>query len=500
MDVRTAAFADWRTSLLAHDATKWNESRGGLLHSPWLVLLLAAVVTLGGRRLAAQAPPSSDVAPAVTRLAWEDTGYASGPVRKLHLPPLERRDFFTYGWIEAGIGANNWGSPFNGPVTLADRAWQGQLNQLYLVSERVADGSDGWDWGGRVDLLFGTDYLLTTARGLDAYFFKETGLENVASWDFSKDYGLAMPQLYADFAVGGFNLRFGHFYSILGYEQVPAIGNFFYTHCFSMQFSPFTFTGFLGSWQPNDQLTIYAGIHNGWNNFSDPMRTTGPWAVQNRDYPGSGSTAGFLGGMDFASSDGSQTLSIMTTTGNERTVLGISPRDGSLVGNRSLISTVYTNKLTDRLTYVFQNDNGWQFNADVGPGNRDQPPGLAQWYSFVNNLFWKFNDQWVGGMRLEYFRDNNGYIVSAPIRNESVLGNLGYWAGDFAGNFWELTFGLNYYRSKNIVVRPELRYDWFTPNTPTTNRPYGKPLGQRRLSGGDQLGQFYAGCDVIWQF
>ena len=500
MDVRTAAFADWRTSLRAHDATKWNESRGGLLHSPWLVLLLAAVVTLGGRRLAAQAPPSSDVAPAVTRLAWEDTGYASGPVRKLHLPPLERRDFFTYGWIEAGIGANNWGSPFNGPVTLADRAWQGQLNQLYLVSERVADGSDGWDWGGRVDLLFGTDYLFTTARGLDAYFFKETGLENVASWDFSKDYGLAMPQLYADFAVGGFNLRFGHFYSILGYEQVPAIGNFFYTHCFSMQFSPFTFTGFLGSWQANDQLTIYAGIHNGWNNFSDSMPTTGPWAVQNRDYPGSGSTAGFLGGMDFASSDGSQTLSIMTTTGNERTVLGINPRDGSLVGNRSLISTVYTNKLTDRLTYVFQNDNGWQFNADVGPGNRDQPPGLAQWYSFVNNLFWKFNDQWVGGMRLEYFRDNNGYIVSAPIRNESVLGNLGYWAGDFAGNFWELTFGLNYYRSKNVVVRPELRYDWFTPNTPTTNRPYGKPLGQRRLSGGDQLGQFYAGCDVIWQF
>ena len=78
-----------------------------------------------------------------------------------------------------------------------------------------------------------------------------------------------------------------------------------------------------------------------------------------------------------------------------------------------------------------------------------------------------------------------------------MLGNFGYWAGDFAGNFWELTFGLNYYRSKNLVIRPELRYDWFAPNTPTTNRPYGKPLGQRIGAAGDQLGQFYAGCDMI---
>ena len=464
------------------------------------VVLWATVVGLGGRRVVAQPSPGSDVAPAETRLAWEITDYESGPKRYLHVPAVERREFYTYGWIEAGIGANNWGSPFNGPVTLADRSWQGQLNQLYLITERVADGSRGVDWGGLVDLLFGTDYLFTTARGLDAYFFQETGAENIASWDFSKDYGLAMPQLYFDVALGDATLRFGHFYSILGYEQVPAIGNFFYTHSFSMQFSPFTFTGFLGSWQANDQLTIYAGIHNGWNNFSDPMRTTGPWAIQNSAYPGSGSTAAFLGGMEFASSDKTQTLAIMTTSGNERTTLGFRPQDGSLVGNRSLISTVYTNRLTDRLTWIFQNDNAWQFNANVAPGNGSQPAGLAQWYSFVNYLFWEFNEQWVGGMRLEYFRDNNGYVVTAPIRNNSVLGSGGYWAGDFAGNFWELTFGLNYYRSKNFVIRPELRYDWFSPNTAGTKRPYGKPLGERIGTGGNQLGQFYAGCDCIWQF
>jgi len=405
------------------------------------------------------------------------------------------------GWLEAGIGANNWGSPFNGPVTLADRSWQGQVNQMYLFAERPTDAAAAdWEWGGRVDLLLGTDYVFTTARGLDAYGYQAFGLENVASWAFSKDYGVAMPQLYADLTRGDVTLKCGHFYSILGYEQVPATGNFFYTHSFSMQYSPFTFTGFLGSWKPSDGVTWYAGIHTGWNNFCDPMPLAGPWAIVNRSYPGSGSTAAFLGGAVLENADRTQSLAITTTSGNEVTPLGTDSAAGSLVGNRSLISTVYTNKLTDRLTYVFQNDNAWQFNANVPPGNMGQPAGLAQWYSFVNYLVWTFNDRWSGAVRLEYFRDNNGYLVTAPLRNLAEAGNPGYYATGFAGTFWDLSFGLNYRPRPNVVVRPELRYDWFTPNAATTKRPYGRGIGQGIGTGGDQLGQFYAGCDVIVRF
>lgn len=463
----------------------------------WLLLLLSlSVVTPAG----GQTPPESDVQPADTREAWQRIDYGSGPDRRIQLPRLEDRDVYTYGWIEYGLGANNWGAPFNGPVTLGDRSWQGQLNQLYFVTEREADGSVGWDVGGRVDLLFGTDYFYTTALGFDAYPLQPLGIENVASWGFSKDYGLAMPQLFADVAYRNVNLRFGHFYSILGFEQVPAIGNFFYSHAFSMQFSPFTFTGFLGSWQPTEEATFFGGITTGWNNFFDGQPMTGDFAILNPNYPGAGSTASFLGGINLESSDKTQTLSIMTTTGNEVTTISRDPADGSLVGNRTLVSTVYTNRLSDKLIYVFQNDNAWQFNANVSPGNAGQQPGLAQWYSFVNYLFWQFRPKWEAGVRLEYFRDNNGYIISAPLRNESQLGNPGYWTEGFAGSFWELTFGLNWYPNNNWVIRPELRYDWFSPNTATTPRPYGKPLGQGINVGGDKLGQFYGGCDVIWQF
>jgi len=448
----------------------------------------------------AQAPEMSDVAPEEVRDSWERTDYGSGPDRRIHFPRLEDRDIYTYGWIEYGIGANNWGAPFNGPVTMADRAWQGQLNQLYTVVEREVDGSDGWDLGGRADLLFGTDYFYTTALGWDAQNLQPSGIENIAAWDFSKDYGLAMPQLYADVAYHDVNLRFGHFYSILGFEQVPAIGNFFYTHCYSMQFSPFTFTGFLGSWAPNENVTIYSGVTTGWNNFFDGQPMTGDFAILNPDYPGASSNASYLGGIEFESSDKKQKLAIMTTSGNEVTTISRNPADGSLVGNRSLISTVYTNRLTDRLVWVFQNDNAWQFNANVAPGNQGQQPGTAQWYSFVNYLFWEFTPEWQGAVRLEYFRDNNGYIISAPLRNESQLGNPGYWTEGFAGNFWELTFGLNWYPNNNWMIRPELRYDWFTPNNDSVPLPYGKPLGQGIDTGGNQYGQFYAGCDMVWQF
>ncbi|MBT6460620.1 MAG: hypothetical protein HOK57_12520, partial [Planctomycetaceae bacterium] len=128
----------------------------------------------------AQPPPQSDVRPEDTREAWERTDYRSGPDRRLDLPGLKSQEIYLYGWIEYGLGGNNWGAPFNGPITLGDRNWQGQLNQLYFVAENEADGASGWDLGGRVDILFGTDFFYTTALGLDAEPLQPLGIENIA--------------------------------------------------------------------------------------------------------------------------------------------------------------------------------------------------------------------------------------------------------------------------------------------------------------------------------
>ncbi len=475
--------------------TLFRDRRGA-----WLACLAGTAI---GAPLYAAAPVVS-LAPAahgtVPVVVAEPAETEKVPDRLLHFPPLKKQGFSTFGWIEAGIGANNWGSPFNGPLVMNDRSWQGQVNQVVLATERKADTEgEGWDWGGRIDLLMGTDSIFTTARGLDAQLYPVYAIDNVAAWSFSKDYGLAMPQLYADIASDDLTLRFGHCYCISGYEQVPAVANFFSTHVYSMMYQPFTLTGMIGSWKPDDRLTISAGIHDGWNNFSDPMPLQGPWNIVNRSYPGAATTAGFVGGVTLKSDDGKQSLAMVTITGNELSPLGRVPTDGSLVGNRTLVSTVYINQLTPQLTWVSQGDTAWQFNSALPAGNLGQQAGLAQWYSLVQWVFWKFDDRWTGGARLEYFRDNNGYLVYLPYRNLAQAGNPGFWSGGFAGNFWDLSFGLNYRPNRNWTFRPEVRYDWFTPNS-GANKPFGRGLGQGVGTAGDRLDQFYGGCDVVYQF
>jgi hypothetical protein len=426
--------------------------------------------------------------------AAQEASAEEGPNRYLETEFLTNRGIKTYGWIGAGIGANNWASPFNGPITFNDRNWQGQMNQLYLVNEKLVDTTNGLDWGGRVDLLYGTDYIYTTARGLDGFLGNQTngaGVSGAPSWASTKDYGLAMPQLYGEVGYSDHVVKFGHFYTIIGYEVVPAIGNFFYTHAYTMQYGePFTHTGILDTWTPNDQMTVYAGITNGWDNYSDPINIVG---IANPGYPGANSNAAFLGGVSFKDPDETQTLTITTSSGNEPALLSVP----APVGNRSVLSTVYVNELSDKVTYVFQNDNGWQFSAVGVPSVLGQQANLAQWYGINQYLFYNISDTLVAGTRLEWFRDNNGYRVVSGLRN-AVFGvpqGPGNWNGGFQGNFWQASFGLNWKPNRNFILRPELRYDWYSPDkygAAGTPLPFGRNF--------NEYGQLYGGCDAIWQF
>jgi len=415
------------------------------------------------------------------------------PNRYLETEFLQNRRINTYGWLEAGIGGNNWGSPFNGTITFNDRNWQAMMNQLYLVNERTLDTEDGgWDIGGRVDLLYGTDYTYTTAAGLDAYNYGVYNSYFIPRWNSSKYYGLAMPQLYAEAGRGDISCKIGHFYTPIGYEVVPATGNFFYTINDTFQYGePFTHTGVLATWKADDQMTVYGGVVNGWDNFNSGT----PGYTTNTGYNYFNNNAGFLGGTTFKNSDETQALTIFGYSGNMMNGTQFSPSYQAVSANRSYISTVYTNELTDKITYVFQNDNGWQYGLPAGVYQPVQgaQAGMAQWYGLVNYLFYTFNDKVTGGMRFEYFRDNNGFRVYNPVRNlnYSNFGNNPYRTG-YQGNFWECTWGLNYRPNKNWVFRPELRYDWYSPDKMGTLTPYGV--------NGDKYGQLYGGGDFIFQF
>ena len=411
----------------------------------------------------------------------------------------EARRVSIYGWVDCGIGGNTNGSAYNGTVGLQDRNLQAMMSQLYLVAERSLDfESDDWQWGARVDLLYGTDAWQTLARGLDAYPFNEYDNFGVPRWDSSRFYDLAMPQLYAEIGRGDVAVLAGHVYSPLGYENVPAVGNFFYSHSYTFNFAtPNTVTGVIARWEPEEGVRVSSGVTNGWDNFSDGMPV-----FDNPGYPGASSNLAYLGNAVLASPDGKQLVSIAVSTGNEYTpVVDPSGAPGRLlVGNRSMVTAFWQNELADRLTSVTEASSAWQFNADTGLANLGQQPGLAQWYGVCQYLYRGLTDRLSAGSRLEWFRDNNGSRTAYPARNAAL--GMPPVASGFAGNFWEVTLGLNWLPTPNWVVRPEVRYDWYTPDDYGTGAlPFG-PLTTTPggLVTGDAFDQWYMGCDAIFQF
>jgi len=400
---------------------------------------------------------------------------------------LKSRGIETYGWLELGIGANAWGADWNGPVTFKDRSWQAQMNQLYLVTEKKLV-EDVFSLGARLDLLYGTDFMYTVSSGLDAFGGSVDPLAQTGPrWSGNRYYGLAMPQLYAEFGSRQLHVKLGHFYSPIGYEEVAATGNFFSSLAYTKQYGePFTHTGVLGVYEPHDQMKVVAGITNGWDNWDTEHEDSGP--IANPGYPNFDSEAAFLGAITFSSTDGKRSLAIANSTGNE--LSGAADLAGAnFVGQRSITSVVYQHQFTEALSYVYQSDFGYQANAQPFYETQGQEAGAAYWYGINQYLYYKVNESLTAGLRFEWFRDNNGTRVVSGLREGSP--SLGGWAG----NFWSMTWGLNISRSSNVVIRPELRYDWFDGDAGAGLGPLN-PFGPN----GTKDNQFYGACSIIWTF
>jgi hypothetical protein len=376
------------------------------------------------------------------------------------------------GWVNGGIMGNSDSpaSRFNGPVTFYDRSGEAQLSQLYLIAEKALDTSNGPAFGYRVDVLYGTDYRFNISRGL-------TAEDNfTASAHSSRFYGLDIPQVYGEIGRDDTSIKIGHFYTIIGYEVVTAPDNFFMTHAYTMQYGePFTHTGALLTQKVNDQLTLMAGVTNGWDNFDDV-------------YNGKVS---FLGGATMTSSDGNSKLAYALHFGQEETTFGtINP-----TSERYIQSIVYSRTLTDRTSYVFQSDYGRQDAAVTNSGIED-----ATWYGVNQYLFYKVNCCWTAGVRGEWFRDDDGVRV-APAGDYAATGNFPNSnpasVGGFEGNFYEVAVGLNYKNPKkpNFIGRTELRYDKFDGNSTNTITP-----GSRPYDDGNDDEQFVYGVDFIYLY
>ena len=233
------------------------------------------------------------------------------------------------------------------------------LHQQWLYLEKVADGTDGFDWGFRADVVYGVDAQDTQAFG------NEAGVFDLGSSFQHTPYGWAIPQLYAEFAYDNLSVKAGHFFTIIGYEVVTAPDNFFYSHAFTMYNSePFTHTGFLATYTVDDNLTLYGGWTLGWDTGFNQF----------------GGGSNFLGGASYAFSDDLSATYILTAGNFGQRGEGYSH------------SIVVDAQLTDEVEYIFQSD-----YVDTNMV-RDSQYGINQYL-----LYW-FNDMVGAGARAEWWK------------------------------------------------------------------------------------------------
>ncbi|MCI0491321.1 MAG: porin [Planctomycetes bacterium] len=403
-------------------------------------------------------PPSEDSAQA--DVAAPDESCAPGcescgnaPPKPWSLPQpclLQNLGIKTGGWLEQGITFNGNGQDggFNGPVATNDLDGEYQMNQMWLYFTRPADnGGCGWALGGHVDMMYGTDWRFGINHGLE---------DRINGFD-RQTYGLVIPQAYVEVAVNDLSVKIGHFAAILDYEVVPAIMNPFYSHSYSYGYTvPQLVTGVLTDYKLDSQWSIQSGFTRGWSMFED----------YNDDLD-------FMGGVKWKSLDDQTSLAYALSTGAQ-------DPDGE--NNRFVYSFVAKQKVTKKLQYVLVHNLGNEDDALPNAG------GDGEWYGINQYFLYTINPCWQANLRAEWLRDDDGARVAGPGNIPGVRA----WDGrGFAGDFYEVTAGLNWRPRPNVIVRPEIRWDWYDGLAGPTGLPFDN---------GQSDDQFLFATDLILTF
>ena len=359
------------------------------------------------------------------------------------------------GWVQAGMTAN-FEDPhdrYNGPMLTNDRVGDLQMNQLWLYAHKPVDtGGCGIDVGGRFDMFYGTDWR--------AAYFHGFGWEDLRLNGSNQLYGLSLAQMYAEFAVNDLSVRIGRMTGILGYEIVPPMGNFFYSHSYALCYGePILITGLMADYKVNEQLKVMAGFHQGihqWDNSNGELN--------------------LQAGLMWTNSCQRLSVAYAFDVGRNDFLPGLFGLE-----EEYLHSIVLKAQLTEKMLYVIQSDYGY---ANAAAGFND-----ADWYGINQHLLYTLGEKWSAGMRIEWFRDDDGTRVLG-------LGNLDAqgWGGapGFNGSFTELTLGLNWKPKSNILVRPEARWDWYDGST---------NLGaELPFDDGNSSSQFTFATDIVVMF
>ena len=336
-----------------------------------------------------------------------------------------------YGWVESGFTGNvdapkdnqNFGRLFD------DRSNEFVMNQAVITAERALDPKVGFDWGFKLQLLFGTD----------AHFIHSLGLRNHRTGTGS--YQADIPEAYLSlhfpiFTEGGVDLKLGKFVTLEGAETIDPRTNPFYSHTYIFNFGiPFNHTGALFTLYATKWLNLVAGVTRGVNTSID----------DNNDAPA------FHGGIGLHLNEEKLVISAATHIGPET-----SHDDHDL---RYLNTITATWKITDKLTSI----------TDINYAHDDGVDASA--YGVAQYLTYAINDKVTAKIRGEIWRDDKGFYAAQfadpgdPMRaldGELTIDPLTVGGG--RTTYGALTIGLDIKLPvpkplTGLTIRPELRVD-----------------------------------------
>lgn len=388
------------------------------------------------------------------------------------------------GWINAGATFNpSQADGYNGPVIFTDQANKFQLNQfnLYLRRSVVTTGT-GWDFGGRVDFMFGTDAIFTQAFGVPASDVNTGEPLSRNNWDLdlccssTRTYGIALPQTYLEAYApigNGLNIKLGHFYTPTGFETVPAPDNFFYSRAYTLNIGePFTHTGLLANYTLNKNWLILGGAVTG------------------------SATGGWDGGWDKELGNWSGIAGFTWTSDNQATSLHLSGTYGETSTRSSepwgFYNIVLQHRITPKTLLVLHHVYGHASGVLLNNLKFNNVTRDAEWISFITHLYYDLTDNLAVGIRGEWFRDADGFRNPSPFRVAAATNLVNGTAVSFAGDinsvtitpadYYAVTVGMNWKAAKalglqwesmqKLIVRANIRYDRVDAYKAAAYRPF----------------------------
>ena len=332
--------------------------------------------------------------------------------------PLDSIGLLTYGWVESGFMGRLTGGYHPLPLRVFDGIKPNNLllNQMKLTIERPIDPTKTFDLGGRVDFLYGSD-----ARSMHSLGLTDT----VCGPNETNEVDLE--QLYIQVFVGkgnkegeGLDVTFGKLTSPLGYEATDAPCAPLYSRGLLFNSGPFALTGIKANYTFGPQASAYVAVVRGWDVFND---NNDAWSY---------AVGGTLNTKEQVGDAPRASLLVNVITGPEQ--------KDNVRDHRTLTDMTVIYRWNEKLSEAL--------NFDYSTEQHGAGPKASHGYGLAHYLQYAFADNVLGTWRAEWFRDADGVVTGVQ------------------GNLYEMTWGVSvtplpkHPILKNLIVRPEIRWDW----------------------------------------